>query len=50
MLADVVLDTVPVDCVTFVPADVIVALTIVAGVVVATVPEHNENIFHLRLR
>jgi hypothetical protein len=43
VLAGVVLETVPVDCITVVPGYVVVALTIVAGVVVATVPEHNDS-------
>ena len=43
MLAGVVLETVPVDCITVVPGYVVVALTIVAGVVVATVPKHNDS-------
>jgi hypothetical protein len=43
VLASVVLETVPVDCVTVVPGDVVVAPTIVAGVVVATVPKHRDS-------
>ena len=43
MLAGDVLEIVPVDCITVVLGDVVVALTIVAGVVVATVPKHNDS-------